>query len=173
MATIITDCIGIKQDAITGVLKGGILKDQPFTVKVFKEKDFPTPMTWEDFFLTTAKRLQYLTDSVSLPERGEGPWIFATLQKGYYRKNGMWYLSCCAGIVSSGQQHITPVMGASVPVGKKASDAKNIALEKNMTEILHSQNPSWDHKSVFALLTKEDEKMWLQQPLRYFSKSIL
>jgi hypothetical protein len=170
---IITDCNGLKQGAIRGVLMEAF-KKQPVSVKVIKEKDFTTPLTKEDFLLIAEKRIQYLAkNDLLLNERGcIPPWVFATIIKGYYRVNGNWYLCCCAGFATTQQSPILVNLGSSVPVPRVVSEKKNQDLERNMSDILAELNPGWNKDSVFNLLTKEDEMLWLQQPLRYIVKSI-
>lgn len=158
---------------IRGVLMEAF-KKQPITVKVIKEKEFTTPLTKDDFFLMAERRIQHLrTDDLLLSERGcIPPWVFATIIKGWYRVNNNWYLCCCAGFATTQQSPILITLGSSVPVSKEVSEMKNKNLNRNMSEILAEFYPKWDKDSVFNLLTKEDEMLWLQQPLRYIVKSI-
>ncbi len=158
---IITDCTGVKQEAIKGVFMGKF-KPNPTEIVLEKDSVFKTPMSEGDFHLTLQARLNCLT------LRSNTEYDFCvSIQKGYYRKDSLWHLTAIVGIVSSKEVTVT-AKASSVPVPKKSSAAKTKSSFLNMSDILAEEFPRWNKDSVFALLTDgEDEKMWLQQPLRH------
>lgn len=162
---LITDCTGIKQDAIKGIFLKRF-EPNPVEIIVQKGENFSTPLTLEDFFLTTERRMQQLIKNAPHPDH-----YFSTIQKGYYRSKNLWYFSACIAIALP---LFTPlcVMACSAPVTQEASKKKDGDLSRNFSDILAEEFPKWnkDKDSVFTLLTGEDEKMWLQQPLRHCAK---
>ncbi len=159
---VVTDCTGIKQDAIKGVFQGKFENDF-IDLKVQKGISFTTPMTKDDFSLTARKRIQQLRKNY------ENPAVyFATIQKGYYCENSIWYLSACVAI-SAPLLAPLPLMASSVPILGKCSKEKELDLNKNMGDIISEVYTDWNKEkdSVYKLFTGEDEKMWLQQPLRH------
>ncbi len=158
---LITDCDGIKQDAIKGVFMGKF-KPNPIEIILNKESVFKTPMSENDFHLTLQARLNCLTLGSE-----ENYDFCASIQKGYYYKNSLWHFNAIVGIISS-EEHLVTAKTSSVPLPRKSSDKKSHDRSLNMTDILSEEFPRWTKGSVFFLLTDgEDEKMWLQQPLRH------
>jgi hypothetical protein len=121
-----------------------------------------------DFSLTVKKRVQQLKKNYDNPDV-----YFATIQKGYYYENGIWYLSACVAI-SAPLLAPLPLMASSVPILGKCSKEKEEDLNKNMGEIIAEIYTDWNKEkdSVYKLFTGEDEKMWLQIPLRHCLRAI-
>ncbi len=158
---IITDCIGIKQDAIKGVFQQ---KFKPDPIELIYQKGISckTPMDEDSFSTIILDRI------VSLGHGNKGKAEFcASIQKGYYYKNTLWHF---VGIVSilSDKGELVDAKTSSVSVFRKSSDKKQIDPSRNFSDILAEDFPLWNKKdSVFELLTGEKEKDWLQHPLRH------
>lgn len=163
---VITDCLGVKQDAIKGVFSAAYKSS---SIEIIQQKgvSFQTPLTQDDFFLVTLKRMQQLRTNAPHPDHH-----FATIQKGYYYAHGLWYLSVCVSI-SFPLLNPLCVMGSSVPVSQESSEKKSKDLSKNMSDILAEDYPEWDKNkdSAYELLTKGEKELdWLQEPLRHCAK---
>lgn len=164
---IVTDCTGTKQNAINNVFSKRF-DTWVLEISVVKGGNFQTPLTLEDFHLTASKRFQ------SIKSNYENPDVFiATIQKGYYRLNGIWFLAACVGVANPLLNLLT-AMTSTVPVGQSCSKKKSLDVSKNMSDILQEEYPDWDrvNESVYTLLTGEDETAWLEQPLRHCLKTI-
>lgn len=160
---VITDCTGIKQDAIKGVFMGKF-NPAPIEMTLNKGISLKTPLNEDDFHEVISKRLG------RLHLLNEEKYDFSSsIQKGYYYKNGLWHLTAIVGIVSQNGNIVT-AKASSVPVFKKSSDKKTEDRSRNFSDILSEDFPKWNKEkdSVYGLLTNgDDEKMWLQQPLRH------
>ena len=129
----ITDCENIKQSAIKGVLSKAYEDFFLLPAIVNKGRSFPTPLTRDDFFLTTEKRMQFLCSIKPGPKHGDP--IRATIQKGYYCYNRNWYFNCCAGFAENSNSPILLNPGSSILLPQKVSEIKNQNLEMSMTDI--------------------------------------
>jgi len=164
---IITDCTGTKQDAIRNVFSKRFSNDT-LEIALVKGEGFQTPLTQDDFPLTVHKRFQWMK------KHHENPDVFvATIQKGYYYLNGLWFLTACVGVAYPLFSILT-AMTSSVPVPPACSEKKSEDLSRNMSDILNEEHPDWDKKngSVYTLLTGEDEMAWLEQPLRHCLRTV-
>jgi non-canonical (house-cleaning) NTP pyrophosphatase len=165
-ATIITDCDGVKLEAIRGVFI------QNFKSQFFNRasKSMPTPITIESLISTTETRIQFIANSYSLENKFV---FFSTVQRGYFFDGNLWQLISMTAIHQESGKTLKGFT-SSVPLPQKISDAKTENKAKNMGDLLREQFPKWKKEtSVFNLLTGEDEKMWLQQPLRHCLKELL
>ncbi len=159
---IVTDCTGIKQEAIRNVFSKRFSTDS-LNVGLVKSKGFETPLTQDSFPLTVQKRFQCIKENI------ENPDVFiATIQKGYYCVNGVWFLTACVGVAYPLYSMLT-AMTSSVPLPSICAKKKSLHLSMNMSDILKEQYPEWDKEngSVYTLLTNEEEAPWLEQPLRH------
>lgn len=137
-------------------------------ITLVKGEGFQTPLTQNDFPLTVNKRFQWMK------KNHENPDVFvATIQKGYYYFDGLWFFAACVG-VSYPLFSILTAMTSSVPVPPSCSEKKSTDSSRNMSDILKEEYPEWDKEngSVYTLLTGEDEIAWLEQPLRHCLKTV-
>lgn len=167
-AIIYTDTSDIKRDAIEGVFKAKFKIVHTINSESFGGK---TPLNLDDLILDTKSRLLLVSKKVLLA--GEYDY-HATIQRGFHFTGTLWHLMARVGI-SSYFGKMATAFTSSVPIPLTVSNTKTQDRERNLKDILKDNFPEWDQAitSVFSLLTDEDEKMWLQQPLRHCLKEVL
>ncbi|MCC6198976.1 DUF84 family protein [Candidatus Nomurabacteria bacterium] len=101
--------------------------------------------------------------------------FYATVQRGYIWDGNIYRLISVAA-VSNGKD-IVRECTSSISVDKKISDQKYFSQQKRvMDELLREHFPEWKKEtSVFTILTKgkEDERLWMQMPLRCCLRTLL
>ncbi len=165
---IITDCTGIKQDSIYGVFYQKF-KPDPIEIIFQKGVGSKTPMDENSFSTIILDRISALGHG----NKGKANFC-ASIQKGYYYKNTLWHFQGIVSILSNTGK-LADAKTSSVPVFRKSSDKKQDNPLRNFSDIFAEDFPAWNKEkdSVFELLTREKEKDWLQQPLRYCLYQIL
>lgn len=162
MAIIITDCTGIKFDAIESFRRElNYIECRHIEVG----GNFETPLSRRSLIETLKARMNLLRK-----ESGAiGDAILITGQRNYEYDGILYHLS--GGI--SVQFPSGPILRAftsTVPLDEKISAEKRADRKKNISDLLKAKHINWKGGSVFELLTKEPEKGWWQEPLRYCFK---
>ncbi len=168
--TNITDCKGMKFNAIHGIFKGHY-KMPNHTVETFTvdSLEVKTPLV-EALFLTSLNRRLQNIQSRNIAQDAN---YFSSIQRGYFFENGIYHFKAIVGITDySGK--MCHAYTSTVPIDKEVSEKKYEDPELNIGKLLAEKFPDFVFgNSVYEYLTKEDEALWLQQPLRYCLKELL
>lgn len=167
----ITDCDGKKFTAIQQLFMGQFKKN----IEVFETSEIETGLKIKtpllnELFLTAIKaRLEALQAT----QIGQEASYFSSIQRGYFFESGIYHLKAIVGIAHK-NNGMSYAYTSTVPIDREVSEKKYYDPELNIGKLLAEKFPDFVFgSSVYEYLTKEDEVLWLQQPLRHCLKELL